>query len=184
MYNFKHHYKNIIKHDLLLKYYYKHIYKIPELKKVVLNFTTKDISSLISLLKIINILELISLNTAVVVCSKKDNISLKFRKGTIVGCKITLRNNLMYSFLFKLILLILPKVRRFEELKSVATKIYSKSFLFSIKNVFIFYILNNQYGFFVNLPKLHVTLISNCVDEVEIKSLLTSYKLPISYIYI
>jgi large subunit ribosomal protein L5 len=181
MYDFKYHFKNIVKHDLLLKYANKHLYNVPKLKKVVLNFSTKDISSVMSLLKIINVLELISLNVSVVTCSKTSNIRLKFREGTIVGCKITLRNNSMHSFLFRLILLILPKFRQFEGLKSVETKTQSNSFSFSIQNVFIFSNFNNHHSFFVGLPKLYVNIVSNCGSEIEIKSLLTSYKLPISY---
>jgi large subunit ribosomal protein L5 len=182
MYDFKYHYKNIIKHDFLLKYGYKHSYNIPKLKKVILSFGTKDISSLASLLKIINILELISLNTVTVTCSKTSNISLKFREGTIVGCKITLRNNSMHLFLFKLTLLILPKFRQFEGLKSVITKNHSKSFSFTIRNVSIFSSLDNQYSLFVGLPKLYVSVVSSSTNEAEIESLLTSYKLPVSYI--
>jgi large subunit ribosomal protein L5 len=182
MYDFKRHYNNIIKHDFLLKYSYKYLYNIPKLKKVILNFGTKDISSLTSLLKIINILELISLNTVVMSCSKTSNILLKFREGTVVGCKVTLRKNLMHLFLFKLILLILPKFRQFDGLSSAETKNYSKSFSFIIQNVSIFSNLDNQYGFFVDLPKLYVIIVSSCCNEIEVKSLLTSYKLPISYV--
>jgi ribosomal protein L5 len=88
----------------------------------------------------------------------------------------------MHLFLFKLILLILPKFRQFEGLKSVATKNHSKSFSFSIQNVSIFSNLDNQYGLFVDLPKLYVSIVSSCTNEIEIESLLTSYKLPVSYI--
>ena len=128
MSTFKYHYNNNIKYDFLTKYDITHSYNTPQLKKVVLNFGSKEINNLTSLLKIVNVLELISLNTVILACSKTSNILLKFREGTAVGCKITLRNDSMYIFFFKLILVILPKLRQLEGIKSLLTKFYCKAF--------------------------------------------------------
>ena len=114
----------------------------------------------------------------IVTCSKTSNVLLKFREGTVVGCKITLRNHSMHLFLFKLILLILPKVRQFEGLQIPAIKNDSKPFSFCIHNVSIFSNIENQYSLFVGLPKLYIHIISDCIDNIEVESLLTSQKLP------
>ena len=122
------------------------------------------------------------MSTVIVTCSKTSNILLKFREGTIVGCKITLRNNSMQLFLFRLILLILPKYRQFEGLKLSAIKSYSKSFSFNIDNSSIFSNIDNQYSLYINLPKLYINIVTNCVNKAEIESLLSSYKLPMKHI--
>ena len=62
-------------------------------------------------------LTLISGQKAVPTLSKKDVASFKLRKGMPIGAKVTLRGNIMFEFLDRLISLALPRVRDFHGIK-------------------------------------------------------------------
>ena len=62
-------------------------------------------------------LTLISGQKAVPTLSKKDVASFKLRKGMPIGAKVTLRGNMMFEFLDRLISIALPRVRDFHGIK-------------------------------------------------------------------
>lgn len=77
----EYYYKKIIVYDLINKFSYNNLKKVPELKKIILNFGCKNFeikniaSSLLSL-------ELITAKRGTITKSKQANILLKIRKGT------------------------------------------------------------------------------------------------------
>ena len=48
--------------------------------------------------------------------AKKSISSFKLREGMLIGCKVTLRGNMMYEFLDRLISITLPRIRDFRGL--------------------------------------------------------------------
>ena len=48
--------------------------------------------------------------------AKKAIANFKIRKGSIVGCKVTLRKDIMYEFLDRLIAVVIPRIRDFRGL--------------------------------------------------------------------
>ena len=109
--NIKKHYKNIISYDLLTKLHYKNIFQIPKITKICLNIGFKKAN--IEKKKLINILVLLKLITnqkPIVTQSKKNNILLKIKKNSIIGCKVTLRKKNIFIFLEKLIIFIIPNI--------------------------------------------------------------------------
>jgi large subunit ribosomal protein L5 len=99
MTSFENYYINIIKYDLVNKFYYKNHKKIPKLNKIILNFNCKNINFKLLISSIIA-LELITTQKSIITSSKKSNITLKIRKGNPIGCKVTLRKEKMYFFFF------------------------------------------------------------------------------------
>ena len=92
MNSLEYYYKTIIKYDLINKFSYSNIKKIPELKKIVLNFGCKS-SEIKELATSLLALELIiNTNTPIFLTkSKQPNVLLKIRKGAPVGCKVILK---------------------------------------------------------------------------------------------
>ena len=61
-------------------------------------------------------LTLITGQKPIITKAKKDISNFKIRKGWPVGCKVTLRSNMMFEFLERLISIALPRTRDFRGL--------------------------------------------------------------------
>ena len=104
-------------HDL------KNVMQVPSLKKIVIS---KGVGAAVNDKKLIEHaveeLTLISGQKAVPTMSKKDVSSFKLRKGMPIGAKVTLRGDVMYEFLDRLITAALPRVREFQGVKNSTLK--------------------------------------------------------------
>ena len=164
-------YKNIIKYDLLNRFRYKSIKKLPKLKKIVLNCGCKN-SDLKQIVSSLTALELIGAQKGLLTFAKKSNISLKIRKGNPIGCKILLNKIIMYQFLEKLILQVISN------LPSFSVKNFNSASI-TLKNPLIFSELEQQYYFFKNVSKIDITIVSDSTSFSEFVFLLRSFKLPV-----
>ena len=156
-------YNKFIKYDLILKFNYKNIKKIPKIKSIILNFGCKT-SDLKKLSLSFLILQLITKKQCKLNFSKKSNIFLKIRKGQPVGCQIILKKKLMYKIIFYLFKII-------SNIKYTLTlKINnSKSISFNIFNLFNFNIIENNYIFFNNINNINIIIIfdNNYTNEIS-----------------
>jgi len=175
---FEYYYNNVIKYDLINKFYYKNHKQIPKVIKIILNFNcnTVNIKKLISSMIA---LELITNQKGVFLTSKKANISLKLRKGNPIGCKVTLKKKNMNIFFFRLISEIFPNIKLFEGFIGKKFKNNSNSFSFKINKTLFLIELEKYYQFFKDLPNLHIIIITNSLFSFELIFLLQSYKFPI-----
>jgi len=175
---FESHYDRTIKYDLLTKFNYNNLYLIPKLQKIVLNFGIKEVNFKL-LLPTLIALELISSQKGILARSNKSNITLKIRKGAPVGCKVTLSKTNMYLFFSKIIITVLPKIKQFEGVVLKKQTQQPKSFSFFFNDVLTFSELESQHEFFKNMPKLDISVITNCATVEELKFLLTSFRFPV-----
>lgn len=108
-------YKKYIIHKLQKKLNIHSVMAIPKLVKIVLS---KGVGLAVSDKKMIDYaideLSLISGQKAIPCFSKKDEAGFKLRKNIPIGCKVTLRNNMMYEFFDRLVTIALPRVRDFK----------------------------------------------------------------------
>ncbi|MCI9063911.1 MAG: 50S ribosomal protein L5 [Clostridia bacterium] len=99
---------------LMKKFGYKSIMQVPKLNKVVINIglgdTRENPKALESAMKE---LTQISGQKPVVTKAKKSIAAFKLREGADIGCKVTLRSDKMYDFVYKLFNVALPRVRDF-----------------------------------------------------------------------
>jgi large subunit ribosomal protein L5 len=186
---------NILSRDFLLKSNAKNIMKVPTLKKIVLNTSIKnasrrtsssmqDIKSLQD--KNRNLSSLIALE---MICgqklkktrSQKFIAGFKLRKGELIACKVTLRKMYMFSFLEKLLHVVLPKLRDFQGL-SDSSKKYSfdnrGNISFGLQNYLLFPELENHYELFESLKGFQITLVTNAKNSQEAKLLLSGNQIP------
>ena len=93
--------------------------EVPKLQKIVIS---KGVGAAVADKKLIEhaVEELTSISgqKAIATKSKKDVASFKLRKGMPIGAKVTLRGNIMYEFLDRLITAALPRVREFQGVKN------------------------------------------------------------------
>jgi large subunit ribosomal protein L5 len=145
--------------------------------KITLNFGFKEVAfDKKKMIPFFFILELISNQKCAITTSKKDFLSLKIKKGSITGCKVTLRNRNLYNFLDTLILA-LP---RYENFKGFFIKKLNKkvnNFSISLLNLFIFHSIESELLNFIKKLDINFMFNTTTIDE---KIFLLSYnKLPI-----
>lgn len=123
---------------MMKEFSYKNLMEVPKVQKVVLNVGLGEAIQNIKLLDAAQKeLSLITGQKAVVTKAKKSIASFKLRKGMPIGCKVTLRGNIMYEFLDRLISLALPRIRDF---KGVSGKSFDGrgNYSLGLKEQFIF----------------------------------------------
>lgn len=153
----KNYYENIILYDFLIKIPLKNIFQKLKITKIYLNIGFKNnILEKKFLINIIVFLKLISNQKIKITKSKKNNIFLKIKKNSIVGCKITLRKNNIYFFLQKLIIFIIP------EINNIKISLIKKNILnFQIKNISNFIEFKKEFYIFKKIPPIDISIHTN-----------------------
>jgi len=92
----------------------QNIHQVPKLSKIIVSMgvgaATQD-SQLVQ--DAADELGQITGQKPVIIRSKRSVSNFKLREGMQVGCKVTLRGNMMYEFLERLICIVLPRIRDF-----------------------------------------------------------------------
>jgi large subunit ribosomal protein L5 len=116
------------------------------------------------------LLKLITNQKPIVTQSNKNNIFLKIKKNSIIGCKVTLKKKYIYFFLEKLIVFIIPHLG-----KNIKFNFKNKSILnFQIKNVLNFFELKREFLKFKEIPSLDISIHTNANNNKELFILLNS----------
>nr|YP_010394340.1 ribosomal protein L5 [Phytophthora kernoviae]UXG56216.1 ribosomal protein L5 [Phytophthora kernoviae]DAZ88348.1 TPA_asm: ribosomal protein L5 [Phytophthora kernoviae]DAZ88781.1 TPA_asm: ribosomal protein L5 [Phytophthora kernoviae] len=168
--NLQNHYQNVTIYDLITKLNYKNIFKIPEITKICLNIGFKNANlEKKKLINIILLLKLITNQKPIVTKSKKNNIFLKIKKNSIIGCKITLRKKNIFYFLEKILFFILPHSN------TINFNLKNKNILnFKIFNILYFFELKTEFLKFKNIPPIDVAIHTNVKTNTELFLLLNS----------
>ena len=99
---------------LMKKFNYKSVMEVPKLDKIVINIGLGDTKeNPKSLENAMNDLTQITGQRPMITKAKKSIAAFKLREGANVGCKVTLRSDKMYDFVYKLFNVALPRVRDF-----------------------------------------------------------------------
>lgn len=106
-------YKNDVRPALMEKRHYRNAHQVPRLEKIVINMgvsaslergavedAAKDLATITGRKPVINL-------------SRKSIANFKLRKGMQIGCRVTLRREVMYEFVDRLIAAALPRIRDF-----------------------------------------------------------------------
>ena len=94
-------YKNEIVDAMTKKFGYKNVMQVPKLAKIVVNMgigEAKENSKVLD--AAVAELETITGQKAVTTKAKNSIANFKLREGMPIGCKVTLRGDKMYEFLF------------------------------------------------------------------------------------
>ena len=99
---------------LMKKFEYKSTMQVPKLEKIVINIGLGDTKeNPKSLENAVNDLIQITGQRPMITKAKKSIAAFKLREGANIGCKVTLRSDKMYDFVYKLFNVALPRVRDF-----------------------------------------------------------------------
>lgn len=110
-------YRNNIVPEMAKVFGYKNNLQSPRLKKIVINVGLGEATQDIKMLEAAaNELSAITGQKPVTTRAKKAIANFKIRRGSAIGCKVTLRRAMMYEFLDRLISIAIPRIRDFRGL--------------------------------------------------------------------
>ena len=172
---FQTYYKRIIRQDLMNKFIFLNNKKIPKLREITLNFGCKNMT-IQKFATTMLALEIISLKKGTITIIKKPNVLLKIQKGQPAGCKVKLKKRQLFSFLTRLHLEIIPKLKNFQGFK-IEKQVFN--FFFQIpSNEIILKEFKNHYPLFSNLPILDINIFTTTKNSKELFFLAKAIKLP------
>ena len=169
-------YKDQIQKDLMAKLNLKNIHEVPKIQKIILNMglgEAKDDSKIID--KAIEDLTLISGQKAIKTKAKKAISGFKIRAGMPLGVMVTLRNQMMYEFLDRLVNIAIPRIRDFRGLNPNSFD-GKGNYSLGIKEHIIFPEIN-----FDKIDKvrgLDITICTSTTRNKEALELLKSFNMP------
>ena len=173
---FKDLYPSTIKKALVEEFGYTNVHQVPKIEKVIINMGVGEaVADSKAINHAVNDLTMISGQKPVVISSKKSVAAFKLREGMKIGCKVTLRNSMMYDFLERLVLVALPRVREF---KGFSAKSFDGrgNFTFGLKEQIVFPEIN--YDKIDSIRGMDITIVTSAQTDKEALALLSGFYLP------
>ena len=161
---------------LMKKFQYKSIMQVPKLDKVVINIGLGDTKeNPKSLENAMNDLTQITGQRPMITKAKKSIAAFKLREGANVGCKVTLRSDKMYDFVYKLFNVALPRVRDF---RGVSADSFDGrgNYSMGIKEQLIFPEI--EYDKVDKVRGMDIIFVTTAKTDEEARELLTLFNMP------
>ncbi len=108
-------YKKEVVATLQNTYQYKNIHQVPVIEKVIVSMGVGVASQNKALLdNAVKDMVQITGRKPLITKAKKSISNFKLRQGMPIGCKVTLRGEVMYEFIDRLISIVIPRIRDFK----------------------------------------------------------------------
>ena len=169
-------YKDEIVGAMIKKFGYKNIMEVPKLEKIVINMgvgEAKDNAKVLELAA--KDMETISGQKAALTKAKNSVANFKLREGMAIGCKTTLRGEIMYEFLDRLINLSLPRVRDFRGVNPNAFD-GRGNYALGVKEQLIFPEI--EYDKVDKVRGMDIIFVTTAKTDEEARELLTLFNMP------
>jgi len=154
----------------------KNTMAVPRLEKIVLNMGLGEATQNVKLLDpLVADLATIAGQKPVTTRAKKSIAAFKVREGMPIGAMVTLRGEIMYEFLDRLISIGLPRVRDF---KGVSTKSFDGrgNYTLGIRDQLIF--PEVDYAKVEKLKGMNITIVTTAKDDNDARALLRAFGVP------
>jgi large subunit ribosomal protein L5 len=149
---------------------------VPRLEKIVLNMGLGEATQNVKLLDpLVADLATIAGQKPVTTRAKKSIAAFKVREGMPIGAMVTLRGEIMYEFLDRLISIGLPRVRDF---KGVSTKSFDGrgNYTLGIRDQLIFPEID--YAKVEKLKGMNITIVTTAQTDNDARALLRAFGVP------
>ena len=160
------------------KFGYKSPMQVPAIKKVVVNMGVGEAIADIKILdKAQEELAMITGQKPIRRVAKAAIANFKTREGVPVGCKVTLRNRMMYEFLDRLINATLPRIRDFRGIPANSFD-QQGNYSMGLKDQSVFPEIDID-----RLPRVQgmdITIVTSARDSKEAYELLKLFGMPFS----
>jgi len=161
----------------LMKHFeFKNVHQVPKLEKISINMgvgaATQNKAVLDNAVKELTI---IAGRKPIVTKAKKSISNFKLRAGMPIGCKVTLRGEIMYEFLDRLISIVIPRIRDF---RGVSTKSFDGrgNYSLGIKEQTVFPEI--EYDKIDMIRGMNITICTTAETDEEGKQLLQNLGMP------
>lgn len=169
-------YKEKVTAELVKEFGYKNVNQIPKITKVVVNAGVGRASSDSKVMEPVLVgLSKITGQAPVVNKARKSIAGFKIREGMNIGASVTLRGEIMYEFLDRLVNVALPRVRDFRGIKGNAFD-GNGNYSLGIKEYGVFPEISFEEA--VNPFGLQVNVTTTAKTDAEGKALLTKLGFP------
>ena len=169
-------YKNEIAPKLQQELGLKNVMEIPRITKITLNMGVGGASQDKKLIDgAVADMQLISGQKPVVTLTRKSIAGFKIRDGWPIGCKVTLRGDMMYEFLDRLIGITIPRIRDF---RGFSAKAFDGrgNYSLGIKEQIVFPEI--EYDKIEKLRGLDIVITTSARTDDEGRALLRAFQFP------
>ena len=169
-------YRNEIVPELKEKFQYKSVMQVPKVLKISIN---KGIGAGVADKKAVDIgveeLTSITGQKAVQTIAKQSISNFKLRDGMAIGARVTLRGNIMYEFIDRLMSVALPRVRDF---RGISEKGFDGrgNYTLGVKEQIIFPEISIDKV--DRISGMNITFVTNANSDEESYELLKAFGLP------
>ena len=149
---------------------------VPRLEKIVLNMGLGEATQNVKLMDpLVADLAAVAGQKPVTTRAKKSIAAFKVREGMPIGAMVTLRGDIMYEFLDRLVSVALPRVRDF---KGVSTKSFDGrgNYTLGMRDQLIF--PEVDYARVEKLKGMNVTIVTTAKDDNQARALLRQFGIP------
>lgn len=170
-------YKTLILPNLIKEFQYLNIHEVPKLVKIQINRGLGPDGQNNKLLqKSVEEIRLITGQQPILTKAKKSIAGFKVRENMTLGVTVTLRNNKMYSFLEKLIHLVLPRIRDF---RGLSAKNFDQrgNYHFGLQEQLVFPEIS--YENVDQIRGLNISIVTTAKTKTEGMALLKGFGFPI-----
>ena len=169
-------YKQKIIPSLIEEFGYKNIEQVPKLVKISVNRGVGEASKNSKELDV-NLEELSSIvgQKPTINKASKSVAGFKIREGMAIGASVTLRKDQMYTFLTKLIHIVLPRIRDFRGINSNGFD-GRGNYNLGLKEQLIFPEIS--YDDVTQLRGLDISIVTTAKTDEEARALLKSFGMP------
>lgn len=169
-------YREEIAKNLKEKFQYSSVMQVPYLKKIVVSQGLGDATADKKIIESsLQELAMITGQKPVATIAKKDVSNFKLRKGMPIGVKVTLRGEIMYEFLDRLVAVALPRTRDF---RGISAKGFDKrgNYNLGIKEQIIFPEIDIDKV--SRIQGMDITFVTSANTDEEAFELLKEFGLP------
>jgi large subunit ribosomal protein L5 len=155
---------------------YKNVMEVPKVEKIVVNMGLGEALDNAKILdKSMEELAQITGQMPVITRAKKSIANFKLREGNPIGCRVTLRRQNMYDFLFRLMNIALPRVRDF---KGVSPRGFDGrgNFTLGVREQLIFPEID--YDNVEKIKGMNITIVTTARTDEEARELLAQFGIP------
>ncbi len=169
-------YREEIVPAMMKNFNYRNIMQVPKIDKVVLNMGLGDALDNARILDTsVEELSKITGQRPVITRAKKSIANFKLREGNPIGCRVTLRRQRMYDFLYRLLNIALPRVRDF---KGVSPRGFDGrgNYTLGVREQLIFPEIS--YDDVEKIKGMNTTIVTSAKTDEEARELLNLLGLP------
>ena len=154
---------------------YKNPMEVPKVVKVVLNSGVSPDKDRETLNEVVDTLSRITGQKAVITKTTKNISQFKLRAGMNVGASVTLRRDRMYNFLYRLVNIVLPRVRDF---RGVPTKSFdgAGNYTFGLTEQSVFTEIDMDKA--KHTVGMNITIVTTAKTDDEARDLLALLGMP------